>query len=381
MKFIPLVVRNLFRSRRRTILTVASIAMSIFIFAMLMSLPAIVNRILADRAVSLRLICTSSASFFYPLPSEYCRRIAAIPHVDAVSGSKIFFSTYRDPKNLVGGIAVDPDTIEQIWPDWGISHDEADKFRAARSAALVGRQLMNLYRWKVGDQITLRGTTYPVDITLDIVGALSGSSGDLAVLLRRDRLDEIVEKPGTVDLIWIKVDSSQAIPGVIAEIDENFAKSSAQTRTETELGLSQERMGQARVLLGGAKFLAAIVIFAVGLVAANTAAMAVRERLREFAVLRAIGFGRVVILLSLLAEGLAVGMAGGLAGCLAAIGMIRLLPYVSSQLGLFAFMLRPPDIVLVESFAVAATIGMLSSLIPAMLALRREISGELRAVV
>jgi len=115
MKYLPLIMRNLLGNRRRTAL-VTSIAISIFIFAALMSLPSIVNRIMADRAASLRLISTSSASFFYPLPSEYGRRIAAMPHVDAVSGSKLFFSTYRDPRDPVGGLAVDPEAIEEVWP-------------------------------------------------------------------------------------------------------------------------------------------------------------------------------------------------------------------------------------------------------------------------
>ena len=244
---------------------------------------------------------------------------------------------------------------------WGVTHDKADKFRAARSSALVGRALMSLYRWKVGDQITLRGMTYPVDITLNIVGALSGSSADMVVLFRRDRLDQLIDKPGTVDLFWIKVDSSQSIPAVIAQIDKTFANSSAQTRTETELGLSQQRLGQARLLLQGTKFLAAIVMIAIGLVASNAAAMAVRERRRELAVMRAIGFQRGTILTSLLAEGLAVGVVGGFAGCVGAVAMIRLLPYVSQQLGVFAFLLRPPNIVLVESFAIAGALGILTS--------------------
>ena len=199
VKFAPLVVRNLFRSRRRTILTVASIAVSIFIFVALMSLPGAVNQILRDRAGSLRLICHSKAGFFYSMPEAYRRRIAAIPHVETVSGETVFMSTYRDPKDLIPSAAVDPENPEIIWPDWGISRVTADRFRGDRRAALVGATLMRLYRWKVGDQVMLRGTIYPVDIQLDIVGTLTAKEAGLALLFRRDRLDEVLGRPGSIE--------------------------------------------------------------------------------------------------------------------------------------------------------------------------------------
>jgi putative ABC transport system permease protein len=204
--------------------------------------------------------------------------------------------TYRDPKDLIPSAAMDPEHVEEIWPDWGISREEADRFRRARSAALVGTTLMRLYRWKIGDQVTLHGTIYPVDVQVEIVGTLGGKAPPVALMFRRDRLDEVLGRPGTVNVFWVKVDSSRAIPGVIAEIDEQFANSSAETVTETELGISMSQLGGLRVILDGCKVLAAIVIFAIALVSANTAAMSVRERRQSLAVMRAIGFTRELLL-------------------------------------------------------------------------------------
>jgi len=381
MKFVPLVVRNLFRNRRRTMLTIAAVAVSIFIFAALMSLPGVVNQILRDRAGSLRLICYSKAGFFYSLPEAYRRRIASIPHVVAVSGESLFMGAYRDPKDLIPSAAIDPDDVEEIWPDWAISREAADRFRRDRSGALVGATLMRLYRWKVGDLVTLRGTIYPIDVQVEIVGTLGDKAPPIALLFRRDRLDQMLGRPGTVNLFWVKADSSRSIPGVIAAIDQQFANSAGETRTETELGMSLSQMGGFRLLLDGARVLAIIVMFAIALVSANTAAMSVRERRQTLAVMRAIGFTREVLLCCLAAEGLLLGVVAGALGCLAAFALIRLIPYFSSSLGPLALVFALPRRVLVQSFAVAVSIGILSSLVPALLALRRDIPGELRAVV
>ncbi len=381
MKFLPIVLRNILRNKRRTVLTVLSITVSVFVFAALMSLPAVVNRILRDRANSLRLITHSKAGFFYSLPGAYRNQIAAIPHVEAVSGETIFMGTYRDARDAVPSAAIDPEKIEEIWPDWGISKQAAEEFRRVRIAALVGTTLMKLYGWKVGDHVTLRGTIYPVQAELSIAGILAGEAPAHALLFRRDRLDELLGRPGTVNLFWVKVDRSASIPGVIAEIDERFSNSSAETTTETELGASLAQLGSLRVIFDGARVLAAIVMLAIALVAANTAAMSVRERRKEIAVMRAIGFTPAVILVCLLAEGLAIGVASGLLGCAAAYFGLKLAPLASRSLGVLALLIAPPPRVLVESFTIAAAIGLLSSLAPGVAAVRREVVSELRAVV
>jgi putative ABC transport system permease protein len=381
MKYLPLIIRNLLRNRRRSALTVTSIAISIFIFAGLMSLPAVVDQVLRDRAGSLRLVCYNKAGFFFSLPSAYQRRISSVPHVDAVSGESLFMGTYRDPKDLIPSAAIDPENVRDIWPDWGITPDAAAAFARIRSGALVSETLLRRFRWRVGGQMILRGTIYPIDIQLTIVGTLGEKAPPVAVLFQRDYLDEALGRPGTVNLFWVKVDRSQSIPGVTAEIDERFANSSAETRTETEYGLSISQMGGFRLIFDGAKVLAMIVMLAIALVAANTAAMAMRERRKELAVMRAVGFPNRTLLLCIVAEGLAIGIAGWLFGSALAWAGLRLVPYASRTLGLFALVIRLRARVMAESFAFAAVIGLLAGLVPALMALRREVVSEIRAVV
>jgi putative ABC transport system permease protein len=378
MNYLSLVLRNLTRNKRRTILTTLSITVSVFIFASLISLPGLLNQVLRDRANSRRLITHSKASLFYMLPESYRRRIEALPHVDAVAAYSVFLATYRDPNEQLGVLAVDADHIGEIFPDWDISAEADHDFKSMRTAALVATNLMKVYGWKVGQTFMLRGTMYPVDLQLTIVGVLNEEAAGPRIIFRRDYMEELLGRPGTANLFWVKVDSSKSSPEVIAAIDEMFANSPNETATETEVALIKNQVGGTMSLMvNGAKFLAAIVIFTIALVAANTAAMAVRERRHEMAVMRAIGFTRSSIVARILVEGLIVGVTGGVLGCGLAYLGFDLLPRVSGALGPLAMALTLSPRIVAYSFLIAALI---SGLIPATLATRGDIATELRAI-
>ena len=153
-------------------------------------------------------------------------------------------------------------------------------------------------------------------------------------------MEELLGRPGTVNLFWVKVDRSQSAPEVIAAIDGMFANSAHETATETEVALIKSQVvGNLGLMVQGSKFLAAIVMFTIALVAANTAAMAVRERRHEIAVMRAIGFTRNSIISRIVVEGLIVGVTGGALGCGLAYMGFELLPYVAGALGPLALAL------------------------------------------
>lgn len=380
MSYLSLVLRNLTRNKRRTILTSLSITVSVFIFASLISLPGLINQVLRDRATSLRLITHSKASLFYMLPESYRRRIETVPHVEAVAAYSVFLATYRDPTEQLGVLAVDDDHIHDIFPDWDVSAEAEHEFQSMRTAALVATNLMKVYGWKVGQTIMLRGTMYPVDLQLTIVGVLSEAGAGPRIIFRRDYMEELLGRPGTANLFWVKVDSSRSSPEVIAAIDEMFANSPNETATETEVALIKNQIGNLGLLLNGAKFLATIVIFTIGLVAINTAAMAVRERRHEMAVMRAIGFTRNSIIGRILVEGLIVGVIGGVLGCSFAYFGFELLPRVAGALGPLALAMTLSPRIVAYSFLIAALIGAVSGFIPATLATRGDIATELRAI-
>ena len=285
------------------------------------------------------------------LPESYRRRIEAVPHVEAVASYSVFMATYRDPSEQLGVLAVDDDHIHEIFPDWDVSAETEHEFKTIRTAALVAPPLMKLYGWKVGQTIMLKGTLYPVNVQLTIVGVMNEQASGPRIIFRRDYMEELLGRPGTANLFWVKIDSSRSAPEVIAAIDEMFANSENETATETEVALIKNEIGSnLGMMLNGAKFLAAIVIFTIALVAANTAAMAVRERRHEMAVMRAIGFTRNSIVARILVEGLIVGVTGGLLGCVLALLAFDLLPHVAGALGPLALAMTLSPRIIAYSF-------------------------------
>ncbi|MBV8056582.1 MAG: ABC transporter permease [Deltaproteobacteria bacterium] len=377
---LPLVLRNVTRNLRRTILTIFSIAVSIFIFAALTSMPSLVNQILRERANSQRVVVYNKSGYFYPLPSAYARRIESMKHVGRVIGESIFLATYRNPNDQVPAVAADPEHFAEVFDDWGIAADAASAFLDERTGALVGHTLMSRFGWKVGDLVMLHGLNAPIDIQLKVVGELNTDSARFVIVFRHDYLDEALGHRGTADIFWVKVDRSQNIPQVIRDIDETFANAAFETKTESEIAAMENRVTQMRILIDGAKFLASIVVLAIGLVAFNTAAMSARERRREMAVMRSLGFTRAAVVAMAIAEGLILGLAGGALGCTAAWAGLKLLPHASRSIGMLAYAIAMPSRSIAYGILIAAAIGALSAFIPAAAISRGNISSALRAV-
>lgn len=375
MKYAILVLKNLTRSKRRTILTVLSIAVSLFIFSALVSMPAVANRFLADSASTTRLACHNKAGITYSIPEAYAQRIATTPHVVAVTTQSWFGGIYHEVSDQFPNMSVDPQMVGEMWSDWDISPQALHEFQRIRTAALVGPETMKSFRFHVGQQIMLRGTVYPFNVTLTIVGTLNGKAPPNFLIFRRDYLEEAAGRPGFVDTIWVKVDNSANVSQVIAALDEGFANSSAETLSEPEAAFYGGFLAGYRVFFEIAELMGIVVVFTIGLVAANTAAMSIRERRSEIAVLRSIGFPAHVILSMLLAESLIIALAGGLLGC----GGAYLILKVITMQGVIGA-IHMPAWVLFMALGVAALIGVLSAIVPATSAARRNIVDALRAV-
>lgn len=377
MKFIQLVLKNLLRNRRRTILTVLSIGVSLFIFSGLISLPAVANRILADSASSLRIATHNRAGLAYELPAAYQQRIAAIPHVVAVSPESWFGGIYHEVYDQFGNEAVDPDRAEEVWPDWGVTHEQWQQFRKLRTACLVGASTMKLFDLHVGQQIMLRGTYYRFPVTLTIVGELTGKAPRDFLIFRRDYLQEAAHRSPFIDIFWLRVDKTENVGAVIAAIDREFANSSAETQSESEASFVAGFIGGFRIFIKMAEILGVVVVITIAFVCANTAAMTMRERRSEIAIMRALGFRSGTVLWLLLGESLAIGLMGGILGC--SVGYLALRAFASAFPSLGGLPQMPPEVV-AETLVAAALIGILSALIPARAAARQSIVGTLRAV-
>jgi putative ABC transport system permease protein len=378
MKYFALVFKNLLRSKRRTFLTVLSIAVSLFIFSALVSLPTVANEILGDTASSTRIATHNKAGLTYNIPIAYKQRVAAVPHVEAVVAESWFGGVYHEVYDQFPNLAVDPEQVDVMWPDWGISKEQFEQFKKIRTACLVGGGTMKRFHLHLGQQIQLKGTAYPFNVTLTIVGRISGKAPSDFLLFRRDYLEEAAGRPGFVGNMWVRVDKPENVPQVIAAIDEGSANSSYETLSESEAAFLGNFMQMYKTFFRMAEVLGFIVVLTIGLVAANTAAMSIRERRGEIAVMRSIGFRSRTILTLLLSESLIIGLLGGLMGCGAAFIILKIFSVglTGGPLGSISM----PPLVLGEAMVVSALIGILSAIAPASSAARRNIVDALRTV-
>ena len=378
MKYAALVLKNLLRSKRRTILTVLSIAVSLFIFSALVSVPTVVQQILSDTAASTRIATHNKAGLAYAIPVAYKQRIETIPHVEVVLAESWFGGVYHEVSDQFPNLAVDPEQADLMWPDYGISKEQFAQFKKIRTACLVGGETMKRFDLHLGQQIQLRGTLYPFNVTLNIVGTFSGKAPPNFLLFRRDYLEEAAGRPGFVDLMWVKVDKPENVPQVIAAIDEGFANSSAETSSESEAAFTGSFLDQYRTFFRMAELLGFIVVLMIGLVAANTAAMSIRERRGEIAVMRSIGFPARTILSMLLAESILMALAGGIVGCGSAYIVLKVFSVGGGAGPLSTIRMQPA--ILAETLVVAVLIGLFSAIVPASSAARRNIVDALRTV-
>jgi putative ABC transport system permease protein len=379
MKFFGLIVRNALRNRRRTVLTILSIAVSLFMLATLRTILTELERPEAEEGLKARRIVVRRAtSLVDPLPESHRETLRRIPGVVLVNTMNWFGGIYRDEKNFFANFAVDPEAHLAMWPEYHTSPAQAAAWMAERTAAMAGRRLAGRFGWKLGDRITLVGTIYPVDLEFTLRALYTGPD-ETAFFFHRAYLEEALGRPGRVGTFWLLAESNEAVPRIIETVDAAFRNTNAETKTETErafqLGFVQ-MLGNVKGLIAA---ISTVVVFAICLVTANTMAMAIRERTAEIAILKTLGFGARRILGLLLAESAGVALVGGLLGAGGAFAFYRTVDVWRLTQGFFRrFELRPDT--LAAGLVLAILIGLVSAAIPAGRAVRRPIAESLRHI-
>jgi putative ABC transport system permease protein len=389
MSYFTLVARNLGRNRLRTLLTAASITLSIFLACAVLTLPEGLNAILNRMSSSTRITVHNKAGLAYVLPYGYLQKVRAVPGVTAATSFSWFGGIYDEPKNLFPNFAVDPEAVGAVWPDYKIDGQALADFRRYRDAALVGYQTLRKFRWKVGDRVTLRGTAWPVELDFRIVGELPEPTGNpVWFLFSRVYLEEAVRAKGQsaeiAGMIWVRVEDPDAVPGVMRRVDELFRNSDAETASETEKSFFESFMSS---LTGIANIILAVgflVVVAVVFITANTCSMAIRERATEIAILKALGFRWRLILALLLTETMVLALGGGALGALGAYGVLKALAALGATgakpgLGpLSMFLVTPWN--LAQGIFLSVLVGLVAGVVPSWGAARKPVAAALREV-
>jgi putative ABC transport system permease protein len=383
--FLKLVVRNAFRARLRTGLTVLGLVIALAAFGLLQT---VVQAWYAgaDAASPTRLVTRNSISLVFPLPIYYRDRIRAIDGVRGVATSNWFGGVWRDERNFFAQFAVDSPQYFAMYPEFLFEPEQWAEYLRDRRGAAVGRQLADLYGFKVGDRLPLRGTIYPGNPEFTIRAIYEGR--DAATITRQmyfhyDYLNEYLKARGsraadTVGVFVVDVADPARVADVARTVDGEFANSLAETLTETEKAFQLSFVAMVETIVQVISGVSYIVILVILAVAANTMAMTARERLAEYATLKALGFGPSFVARLILAESLLIALAGGAIAIaltpLAAAGF-----FDSVGRTVFARFQVEPSTYLLQA-AAALALGLLAALVPMVRSARVRIVDGLRHV-
>jgi putative ABC transport system permease protein len=322
MKLARLMWKNATRNPRRSVLTILSITVSIFLVSSLQAILSNLQRLGEGSDTSnLRVIVHRATSITQPLPIKYLQTVEALPDVKYAAGITWFGGYYIDQQNFFANFATTTDNFEKIFDEFRIPPEQLAAWKHERTAVLVGRKLMEKFKWRLGQRITLKGTIYPIDPELIIRGVYtdpSDESQERALYFHWDYLDEALGRPGQVGSLSVKAGSAADVPKLMDRIDSLFRNTDAETKTETEKAFNLSfvaMLGDVKLLLNAVSL---AVIFTILLVAGNTMAMSIRERTGEVAVLKTLGFRRRAILILLVGESLVITLLGGVFGALGA---------------------------------------------------------------
>ncbi len=326
MKYRRLIWKNAMRNKVRSVLTILSVAISLFLLTTILAFWTTLNQTSESQDAQLRLIVRHAVSLATPLPMAYRQEIEKIPGVRQVVPMQWFGGVYIDEKNFFAQFATEPETIFAMYSEYQIPPDQVQAFIKDRTGAVVGKTLADRFQWRIGERITLIGRIFPVDMALTIRGIYSALTKEdaSAVFFHREYWNEAMKQtniPDTVDTIGtfaLKARSSEDIPSIIDAIDARFQNALAPTKTETEKAFQLSfvsMLGNVKLLIASVN---AVVLFAILLVVANTMAIAMRERTREVAIMKTLGFRRAPLLTLLIAEALLICVCGWVVGCLGA---------------------------------------------------------------
>lgn len=375
------VTKNAFRNKRRSVLTVLSLAFSLLLLTLMMTIWRAFYLNQGSAESSQRIVVRHRVSLTFSLPGFYRDKIRAIPGVVAVVPVSWFGGIYKDdkPENFFAQFGTDPDEFFKVYRDFEMPEDQTKAWQRDRQGVIVDDTLAKKYGWKLGDRIVLKGNIYPVDLELYIRGIFRSNPDNKSVYFNAKYVEEAVSFfKGQAGTFTVLAATPADVSKVTATIDDMFRNAPQPTKAESEKAFGLEFVA----MLGNVKaFILSIcsaVLFATLLVSANTMAMSIRERTREVAVLKTLGFTRQSILGLFVSEAVALALVGGVIG----VGLAYLLVNAathSPQMVSF-YDLRVTVGMWGVALLLAGTVGLLSAAIPSYHASQVNIVDGLRHI-
>jgi putative ABC transport system permease protein len=385
MYYLKLIFKNVFRAKLRSSLTIIGLVIAILAFGLLQT---VVDAWFAGANASstARMVTRNAISLVFPMPLYYRDRIKSIPGVKSVSHSQWFGGIYIEPKNFFPQFAVDSENYFEMYPEFIIKPEELLAFKRDRQGAVVGRKLADQYGWKVGDVVPIRGTIFPGNWQFTIRALFDGKDETTVTrqfyfqfsYINEYLLKRFPKRADQIGIFNIEVTDPGRIADIGKAIDAEFKNSLAETLTETEKSFQLGFIAQSEAIVVAIRVVSFVVILIIMAVVANTMAMTARERLAEYATLKALGFSPGFVAGLVFGEALMLALIG------AGIGILLTFPvaqgFAASPAGaVFAVFKVSQDTVLMQ-LASALVVGVIASLVPGWRSANIKIVDGLRHV-
>ncbi|MDD5035784.1 MAG: ABC transporter permease [Methylococcaceae bacterium] len=384
MFFIKLILRNLLRQKLRTGLTILGIMVAVIAFCLLTT---VVNSWYAgvDAAVAKRLVTRNAISLAFSMPLSYLNRIRQVDGVQAVTYANWFGGIYINEKNFFPQFAVDAESYFDITTYYRLSAEQKKAFLLDRQGAVAGRKLAEQYGWKIGDVIPLRGTIYPGNWSFVLRGIYHGaekSTDESTFFFHWQNLNETLKKrnDSRIDQIGVfvmDINHAERAAEISHHIDATFKNSLAETLTETEKAFQLSFVAMVEAIVVAIQVVSFVVIVIIMAVMANTMAMNVREREREYATMRALGFGGGYIGALILGESVILSLSAGVLGVWATLPLVDL---IGEKLVSFFPIFLLSQATVLKAFAAALVVGVVAAVFPLASVLRHRVGDGLRSM-
>jgi putative ABC transport system permease protein len=390
MRLSTIGVRNVLRTRLRSLMTVAGVAVAILAFVLLQTVLHAWT-VAADFAAKDRVVTRHKVSFIMSMPERYLSDVAQVPGVTQIARASWFGG--KDPSHpddFFNTLAVDPTTIFQVYDEIVVPPDDLAAFQQNRRAAVVGDSLAKKLGWKKGDKVTLQGTIFPGDWQFEIAGIYTATRKSVdrsTFYFHYDYLNEWLKetRPSAANQVgWIvsRVDKSQRPVEVAKAIDAHFDSADIQTMSQDERAFNTSFLGMIGAVLKALDVVSLVIMAIMMLILGNTMAMGVRERTNEYGVLRAIGYLPKHLVFFVLGEAATIGFIGGAGGVLLSYPIVEqgLGRFLEENMGGFFPYFRIAPATASIAVALSVGLGILAALVPAIQASRLDVVTSLRKV-
>lgn len=379
MKYLPLVWAALWRRKPRTIFTMLSIVVAFLLYALLSGVNAAFNAGV-EVAGADRLVTTGRYSLTQVLPFGHIQQVQSLPGVASVAGQSWFGGYYQKESNFFPQFPTQIEPYLAMYPEIVLPEDQKQAMLNTRTGAVIAKTLAERYGFKIGDRIPIIAGIWPLadgsnNWEFDLVGIFDTKNPKERsmyemMLFHHEYFDEARQfGKGTIGWMVIRTRDPAQNEAVIKQVDDLFANSSNETRTQTEKAFNQafvKQLGDIGLIMSS---IIGAVFFTLLFLTGNTMMQSVRERIPELAVLKTLGYSDVGVLALVLAESLALCLLAALAGIgLAAI----LLPGIAAQLPGFSGLVLKPS-AFAGAMALAVLLALIVGLPPALRAMRLQI--------